>query len=203
MRNTQPLCCRLSTVGHLRERSAHSQTTKGNGIMKEAPSAEPSRNVKDQIGYCGLWCGSCVVGNGTLRELTRRYKELIKAYGLEAWAPKAFDFREFAEGLSSIQSMPLCPGCLEGGGGDGCKMRLCASSKSIDDCSQCDEQATCEHTEALQRMRSGALDAGMLVKTQDVDRSSLIEDWTTGLKSRWPCCILYVNSQSDSSGCRE
>ena len=32
-------------------------------------------NVKDQIGYCGIWCGSCIVGNGALRELTRKYED--------------------------------------------------------------------------------------------------------------------------------
>ena len=39
--------------------------------------------VKRQIGYCGIWCGSGIVCNGTLSELTRQYDELIKAYVLE------------------------------------------------------------------------------------------------------------------------
>ena len=69
---------------------------------------KPFENVKDQIGYCGIWCGSCVVGNGTLRELTKRYEEIIKSYGLEHWAPKDFDFKEFMKGLASIETMPLC-----------------------------------------------------------------------------------------------
>lgn len=25
-------------------------------------------SVKDQIGRCGIWCGSCVAGNGVLQE---------------------------------------------------------------------------------------------------------------------------------------
>jgi len=70
--------------------------------------AEPFENVKNPIGFCGIWCGSCAVGHGVLRELTRRYGEIIKMYGLEEWAPKDFDFGEFKKGLASIQAVPLC-----------------------------------------------------------------------------------------------
>ena len=48
-------------------------------------------NTRDQIGFCGIWCGSCMVGNGALRELTRRYEAITKAYGLPDWAAKDFD----------------------------------------------------------------------------------------------------------------
>ncbi len=51
--------------------------------------------VKDQVGRCGIWCGSCIVGNGTLKDLTGGYEKLIKDYDLEKWAPKTFDFKEF------------------------------------------------------------------------------------------------------------
>ena len=44
---------------------------------------ESFEDVKGQIGCCGIWCGSCVVGNGALRELTRRYEEIVENYGLE------------------------------------------------------------------------------------------------------------------------
>jgi len=152
-------------------------------------------NVKEQIGFCGIWCGCCVVGNGTLRELTEKYNEIIGAYGLEEWAPEDFDYKEFLKGLKSIQSMPLCPGCLKGGGRDNCEMKTCALNRNIDGCSKCPELATCKHVEALQKMRSGALSAGLFVETEDVDRQQLIEKWTTELKSQWPCCILFMNGQ--------
>jgi hypothetical protein len=152
-------------------------------------------NVREQIGFCGIWCGSCVVGNGTLRELTERYEEIIGAYGLEEWAPRDFDYKEFLKGLTSIRGMPLCPGCLKGGGRDNCEMKACASNKNIDDCSECHESAACKHVEILQTMRSGALAAGLFVKTEEVDRQQLIEEWTAELKSQWPCCILFMNGQ--------
>jgi len=44
---------------------------------------EALENVKGQIGACGIWCGSCAVGNGALQELSRRYGELLKGHGLD------------------------------------------------------------------------------------------------------------------------
>jgi len=163
--------------------------------MNSLPKATDFELVKNQIGFCGIWCGSCVVGNGTLRELTKRYAEMIKAYGLKEWGPKDFDYQEFARGLESIQAMSLCPGCLKGGGRDNCEMRTCASNKGIPNCSECGETAGCRHTELLQRMRSGALAAGLFVTTENADGQEFIEKWTTQLKSKWPCCILFMEEQ--------
>ena len=154
--------------------------------------AESFENVKDQIGSCGIWCGSCVAGNGVLRELTGRYEEVIRAYGLQEWGPKEFDFREFMKGLRSIQEMPLCQGCRKGDGKPNCEIRACASSKKINDCSECDQSSACKNSEALQKMREGKRDAGLLVKTEDVDRRRLIRKWTSGLKSTWPHSILFM-----------
>jgi hypothetical protein len=153
-------------------------------------NAKAFENVRNQIGFCGIWCGSCVVGNGILRVLTQRYEELIRAHGLEAWAPKDFDYAEFAKGLASIQRMPLCLGCLKGGGREDCEIKACASRKGLNDCGECNEQSHCKHGEILEKMRSGALAAGLFVKTTGADRQVLLQDWTTQLSSKWPCCML-------------
>ena len=157
--------------------------------MLEAKAFE---NVKNQIGFCGIWCGSCVVGNGVLRELTKRYEEIIKGYGLEEWAPKDFDFKEFMKGLASIQAMPSCQGCLKGDGKPNCEIRGCASNKTIADCSECNQPTACKNLETLQKMRTGARQANLLVKTENVDRQELIDKWTAELKSEWPLCILFL-----------
>ena len=154
--------------------------------------AESFENVKSQIGFCGIWCGSCAVGNGTLRELTKRYEEIIKGYGLEGWAPKDFDFKEFSKGLASIQTMPLCQGCIKGGGRTDCEIRACASNKNLHDCSTCDQPTTCKNTEILQHMRTGALAAGLMVKTENIERQKLLEKWTAELKNKWPAYILFL-----------
>ena len=40
-------------------------------------------NVQDQIGACGIWCGSCAVGNGSLRLASQRYSEVLEGHGIE------------------------------------------------------------------------------------------------------------------------
>lgn len=154
--------------------------------------AESFENVKNQIGFCGIWCGSCVVGNGALRELTKKYEEVIKGYGVKEWGPKDFDFQEFMKGLTSIQNMPLCQGCLKGDGRPNCDIRICASSRKINDCSECDQPEACKNLEILEKMRTGALRAGLLVKTENVDQKKLLEKWIDELKSKWPSCILFL-----------
>lgn len=153
--------------------------------------ADSFNSVKDQIGFCGIWCGSCVVGNGTLRELSKKYKEIIKNYDLESWAPKTFDFAEFFKGLETIGATPLCPGCQKGGGWLECPMRACVSAKKIAGCSECDQPQACQHAESLERMRTGSVRAGLFVKTEDVDRKKLLADWIEEIKSRWPSSILF------------
>jgi len=150
-------------------------------------------DIKQQFGYCGIWCGSCVAGNGTLQELTRRYKEVTEAYDLKDWCPKDFDYGEFSKGLESIRNMPLCPGCLKGGGNPECVMRPCARKKQLDDCSDCPDPGACEHRPALDKMRTAALEAGLLVKTQKGETGALIREWTAKLKTTWPSLILFVD----------
>jgi len=154
--------------------------------------AKAFRNVKNQIGYCGLWCGSCIVGNGTLKELTKRYEQLIKGYGVSEWGAKDFDSKEFMKGLTSIQNLPVCTGCLKGGGNDQCKIRPCASEKEISDCNECKELTTCKNLEVLQKVRSGALDVGMLLKTGKGDHGELIEKWTAEIRNKFPHCVIEI-----------
>jgi hypothetical protein len=155
---------------------------------------KPFENVKNQIGHCGIWCGSCIAGNGALRELTKRYDEVIKAYGIEEWAPKDFDFKELVKDLASIQAMPLCEGYLKGGGNPNCEIRKCALSKNIAECSECDQLKSCKNLEAIDKMRTGAIQAGLFVRTENVNRQKLMEKWTTELKNKWPSCILFLSN---------
>jgi hypothetical protein len=152
-------------------------------------------NVKNQVGCCGIWCGSCVVGNGTLRELTRRYEHIIGGYGVDDWGAKDFDGKVFMKGLASIQSLPICAGCRKGVGNDECRIRPCVSNRGISDCMECGERKTCNNAEALQRVRTGALRVGMLAKTEDdkTDYKRLAKKWAAELKDKWPCCILFTS----------
>ena len=151
---------------------------------------EAFENVKNQIGRCGIWCGSCVVGNGTLKTLAKRCEHIIGGYGVDEWGAKDFDGKEFMKGLTSIQTVPICQGCLKGGGNEICKMRPCASGKKLSNCIECSEMKTCKNVEALQKVRTGALRVGMLAKAENdkTDEQGLIRKWTAEIKSKCPQC---------------
>jgi hypothetical protein len=154
--------------------------------------ANAYENVRAQIGYCGIWCGSCVVGNGALQKLAGQLESVLTAYEVGKWGPKDFDYGEFSKGLAAIKRIPVCRGCLKGGGRDDCPLRACATSKGLDDCTLCGEQASCPHGELLNHMRTGARAAGLSVKTSEIDREEFLVDSETELKTRWPSCILFL-----------
>ena len=152
----------------------------------------PFDNVRDQIGRCGIWCGSCGAGNGALQILSRRYVELIENYGLPQWGPKDVDYDKFKSWLGLIGEMPLCNGCLQGDGNPDCKLRPCAEERDFSDCVECDRFGSCSRDEELKKVRDGALDAGFFVKQEKAARRKLIEKWTAKMKDAWPSSVLFL-----------
>jgi hypothetical protein len=148
--------------------------------------------VKNQIGFCGIWCGSCTGGNGAITELARRLDELIKSSNAEKWVPKEFDFNEFMKGLTCIQAAPLCSGCQKGGGDPTCKVRTCAQKKNIVNCSQCDALMGCKSFEALEQYYPKIKED--LKKIKNTSQGELVEKWTSELKTKWPHCILLCDA---------
>lgn len=57
--------------------------------------ANAYENVRAQIGYCGIWCGNCVVGNGALQKLAGQFESVLAGYGVAKGEPKDFDYAEF------------------------------------------------------------------------------------------------------------
>lgn len=153
---------------------------------------ESFENVKNQIGYCGIWCGSCVAGNSALRELSCRFADTVDSYDLKGWVPSTFDFDEFYKGLQAIEGMPLCQGCVKGDGAPDCAIRACALDRGVDDCVECGQLDECGNSEQIAKMCTGARNAGLYVKDGTEDREALIERWTEELKSSWPSCILFI-----------
>ncbi|MBN2334509.1 DUF3795 domain-containing protein [Candidatus Bathyarchaeota archaeon] len=104
--------------------------------------------VKDQAGPCGITCGSCVLGNGTIAETAGKAKTYIQGYGIKEWAPMVpggaeLNWEETEKALDWMSKNSYCPGCEKGGGPPDCSIRACANEKSIELCSQCDELEGC------------------------------------------------------------
>jgi len=161
-------------------------------------STDAFENVRNQIGYCGIWCGSCAVGNGALQEITARYRRLIDAYGLREWGPKDLNYDRFFAELVGIEREATCPGCRRGGGRAACEMRACARSRDIEHCGDCLDPA-CAPDDALRSMRSGARAAGLFVRPQGADHRELIAQWRSDLRSVWPSSVLFDEAPFEGS----
>lgn len=159
--------------------------------MEQESRMQAFENVKNQFGYCGIWCGSCVVGNGTLRELTQKYGEMLNAYGVLEWGVKDINRDAFFNALQAIESIPICDGCLKGGGRDHCELRSCALSRELTQCHDC-STPECEHSTVLEHMRSGAHAAGLFVRTAHANNHELLDQWIMELKKGMPSCILFA-----------
>ena len=148
-------------------------------------------SVIGQVGYCGIWCGTCMVGTAALMELAGRYREAADAYGLGLWGAGDFDYDTFLNALKSVSGLAVCPGCLEGGGRDECEIRRCAKDKDLEGCMECGDQARCPHAGVVEHMCSGARAAGILVIERPEDLRKLREEWQAELAKRWWYRALY------------
>jgi hypothetical protein len=74
-----------------------------------------SEGVSEQIGFCGIWCGSCAVGNGCVGELGAGLRNLLVAYDAPEYAAIGIGWEPFLEALGPLKQAVVCPGCRMGG----------------------------------------------------------------------------------------
>ncbi|UCF09775.1 MAG: DUF3795 domain-containing protein [Candidatus Bipolaricaulota bacterium] len=156
---------------------------------------EAFRNVRSQIGACGIWCGSCAVGNGSLREAGARYRRVLESHGIEEWAPRELDYEQLVRGLSIVSEVATCEGCCNGGGRGHCELRRCASTRGVGRCSSCDE-TSCLYMRVLDHMRTGAREAGLYVKMEACPDGPWIEENLKSLAKQFPSCLLFLDTSS-------
>ena len=152
---------------------------------------EAYENVKDQIGGCGIWCGSCAVGNGSLRELAARFGQVLDAHGVGHWSPAEMDYPAFARSLSILREVTACVGCRKGGGRDDCALRACSVERALADCASCAEFGTCSNDALLKQMREGARTAGLFVREPGDDPADRLRVWSERVRATWPSRILF------------
>ena len=110
--------------------------------------------VKDQMGPCGISCGACVLGNGTVSETATNLKGYLEFADVPSWAPlipggKEIDFDVLKKTLDWINTYVRCMGCEQGGGPPDCIIRTCAKDKKLTICSDCPELEDCKKFEWL------------------------------------------------------
>jgi len=143
-------------------------------------SSEALDRVRGQIGRCGIWCGSCAVGNGSIADLALRLRSSLTTYDAPQWISLRTPWESFLGDLASLETSVACVGCLRGGGRTPCEMQTCAPQKGVTSCTVCASFPACEHAEILQHMRSGAVDAGLTVLVPGEDPIDMIRRGTPG-----------------------
>lgn len=103
---------------------------------------------KDQAGPCGIVCGACTLGSGTVAETAGQTKKSIVDCQIPSWAPfvpggEAIDWAAVDRALTWMETYARCAGCENGGGPPDCTIRICAREKGYDLCSSCEELEEC------------------------------------------------------------
>jgi len=109
------------------------------------------------IGFCGIDCSKCELGNKTISKNAGTLKNKVENYGISQWyqlVPVAdnekFGFGELNKGLAWLAKYAACPGCYYGGGPPECPVRLCAKEKKFENCSICDAIDVCKKMNFLE-----------------------------------------------------
>lgn len=120
-----------------------------------------------EIGYCGLFCGDCVIRNGKIGLLSNKLLRCTRgsdfqkmAEGLPQAMPDMFetlkDFELFQGVLKAMTHLDCVKMCREGGGSTACRIRSCCQAKGFDGCWHCDEFNDCEIVDWLNPVHHGA-----------------------------------------------
>ena len=106
-------------------------------------------NIEDlPYGVCGVYCGQCPSGNGTIRSLAgkliRYTADLISDN--PDFEIKEFNVKEFREGLRWFHESYGCPTCLKIKE-PWCEVMKCEKVRKLKSCLLCDSFLECPHTE--------------------------------------------------------
>ena len=108
--------------------------------------------------FCGLCCTDCIPSHKEFFTLAARFGELLEELQFEQYAAilsediaEFSDYPKFLSVLNHIKEL-ACPGpCRLGGGKPECRIKLCARSKDLEGCWQCQSRRECT---MLNRLRA-------------------------------------------------
>ena len=117
-----------------------------------------SKEDRNLIAYCGLYCGDCFGHKGKVADLARDLRKELRQARFEKTAEfmSTFSFFEVFkkyqqcyEVLGALVKLRCKKACKGGGGPPFCKMRKCCQKKGIEGCWECEDFDTCEKLDFL------------------------------------------------------
>ena len=146
---------------------------------------------KDFTSCCGLYCPDCIWFRNNFSYLAKELLHRLKEVNFEKYASIKSPFgselqhyREFLEVANFIAKNYCAEPCRKVGGcaGKPCKIMLCAESKGLEGCWQCEEMGSCEKFDFL-KPRCGDTPYRNLLKIKELG----YEEW---IKERSPHYII-------------
>jgi len=117
-----------------------------------------SKEDKNLIAYCGLYCGDCPIYKGKIADLARdlrkelrgaRFGKTAEALSKNSFFKRFNNYPQCYEVLGAMVKLRCRKICKDGGGPPFCKIRKCCQKKGIEGCWECEEFETCEKLDFL------------------------------------------------------
>lgn len=106
--------------------------------------------------YCGLYCGDCAFGRGTIPDLARDLRKELREARFDKVA-EVIPFKEFQgypqcyEVLGAMVKL-RCKGCRDGSRSRFCEVAQCAQKKELEGCWECDDFSECGKLKFLEHV---------------------------------------------------
>ncbi|MEW6359985.1 MAG: DUF3795 domain-containing protein [Planctomycetota bacterium] len=121
----------------------------------------------DEVAYCGLFCGNCIIRKGAIKRLAANLMEQVDrpefrklAQGLPKLKPEVFaalkKYEDACRFLAALGHLDCETSCRKGGGTTGCRVRECCQAKQLDGCWQCADFESCRTLRWLQPVHADA-----------------------------------------------
>jgi hypothetical protein len=148
--------------------------------MKEALNG-----IENQVGPCGILCGACPLGSGTVAESAGRTRKHIEDCQIPMWSPfvpggETIDWAAVDRGLNWIQKYACCAGCQNGGGPPDCAIRICARERGYELCRSCGDLDGCNKFEWLKE--HGQEMKGKLKENRELSKEEYIKKMRSSFK---------------------
>ena len=115
---------------------------------------EDLNRIDNLVGPCGILCGACPLGSGTVAESAGQTRKHIMDCQIPMWPPfvpggEVIDWAAVDQGLIWMEKYARCQGCPNGGGPPDCTSRICAQERGYELCTSCVDLDGCNRFEWL------------------------------------------------------
>jgi len=115
------------------------------------------------VGYCGLYCGDCLLRRGEVADLARDLRKKLRevkfdrvAAALAGFLKPLQDYDKCYQALGAMVRLRCRRPCTGGDGNPQCRPRLCVQRRGLRGCWECGEFETCPKLAFLKAVHADA-----------------------------------------------